>query len=326
MYKIQDDIKNHILTNVGKTKISPKKWISFSGPCCVHNGETQDKKGRAGVKVSEEILAYQCFNCSYKAHFIPGRQLNRGMRDLLSWLGVDSNEIKRIAFESFRLKSEVAPHDIHIEKLVTNFKEIDLPGNVKPLEDPAKIAYLEGRGFSLDDFPFLETDEKTQRLSQRIIIPFIYNNMLIGYNGRLAKDTTSAEQRYCLNKQSGFVFNIEAQPEEREYVLVHEGEFDAIATDGTAVFGSTIETTQIDMLEELNKRIVVVPDREASGQTLIDVALTNHWGVAFPEWEDDVKDAAKALQRYGKIYTLQSILNSVETNTLKIELLRKKFD
>ena len=32
-----------------KKKTSPSGWVSFSGSCCVHNGESQDKRGRAGI-------------------------------------------------------------------------------------------------------------------------------------------------------------------------------------------------------------------------------------------------------------------------------------
>jgi len=316
------DIIGHMPS--GRRK-SPKGWETFSGPCCIHNNETPDRRGRAGIKISDDIIAYSCFNCHYKAHFIPGRQLNRGMRNLLDWLGTDDNEIKRLSFESFRLKEEVGDiADFHVEQFKADFKDVDIPGNVVPLHDPDKIAYLEDRGFRANDYPFLETDETKHRLNQRIIIPFTYDGKLVGYTGRLAKDTQNNQMRYWLQKQSGYVFNVDNQGD-KETILLHEGPMDAIVTGGIAVMGGTIEPSQIDVIESLNKKVVVVPDREATGQGLIDEALKNHWGVAFPDWEDDVTDAGEAYRRYGKIYTLQSILTSVETYSLKIDVYRKKF-
>ena len=43
-------IQNTILTSLpaGRKK-TPSGWISFNAPCCVHNGETADKKKRGGV-------------------------------------------------------------------------------------------------------------------------------------------------------------------------------------------------------------------------------------------------------------------------------------
>ena len=44
-----------------KKKTSPSGWISFSGSCCVHNNETQDKKGRAGITGGVDGICYHSF-------------------------------------------------------------------------------------------------------------------------------------------------------------------------------------------------------------------------------------------------------------------------
>jgi hypothetical protein len=33
----------------GKRKQSSSGWISFNGPCCVHNGESADRRQRGGL-------------------------------------------------------------------------------------------------------------------------------------------------------------------------------------------------------------------------------------------------------------------------------------
>ena len=53
-------------------------------------------------------------------------------------------------------------------------------------------------------------------------------------------------------------------------------------------------------------------------------AIKHGWSVAFPEWKD-CKDASDALTKYGRLYTIKSILNSAESNTTKIELLMRKY-
>jgi hypothetical protein len=45
--------------------------------------------------------------------------------------------------------------------------------------------------------------------------------------------------------------------------------------------------------------------------------------VSFPNWDDGIKDANDALKHYGRLYTLYSIINSVETSELKIRLRMK---
>ena len=43
-------------------------------------------------------------------------------------------------------------------------------------------------------------------------------------------------------------------------------------------------------------------------------------GVYLFQWEDDIKDAADAIQRYGKLYTLKSIIDARISNNTKISV------
>ena len=80
-------IQNTILTSVpANKKKTPSGWISFNAPCCIHNGETQDKKKRGGIMNSADgTISYHCFNCGYKASYIVGRRLTQRMRTLMSY-------------------------------------------------------------------------------------------------------------------------------------------------------------------------------------------------------------------------------------------------
>ena len=68
-----------------------------------------------------------------------------------------------------------------------------------------------------------------------------------------------------------------------------------------------------------------MPDKDKAGQRLIDDALEYGWAVSFPEWENDTKDVNDAVVRYGKLFTLKSIIDAKQTSSLKINLLRKKW-
>ena len=57
----------------------------------------------------------------------------------------------------------------------------------------------------------------------------------------------------------------------------------------------------------------------------INQAIEFGWSVAFPEWDDKITDVADAVLKYGRLFTIQSILNSTEHSKLKIELKRKMY-
>ena len=91
-------IQSTILTSLptGRKK-TPSGWISFNAPCCVHNGETADKKKRGGIMNSADgTVSYHCFNCGFKASYIIGRKLTYKMRQFMSYIGVQSNRWQHI--------------------------------------------------------------------------------------------------------------------------------------------------------------------------------------------------------------------------------------
>jgi DNA primase len=90
-----------------------------------------------------------------------------------------------------------------------------------------------------------------------------------------------------------------------------------------SILGSEINDTQRELINGLNRQVIVVPDRDEAGQKLIDQAMEFGWGVAFPEWGVGVTDVADAVLKYGRLFTIQSILKTTETSKLKIDLIRK---
>ena len=60
-------------------------------------------------------------------------------------------------------------------------------------------------------------------------------------------------------------------------------------------------------------------------EKLINQAIEFGWSVAFPEWDEKVEDVADAVLKYGRLFTMQSILKSTEKNKLKIDLKRKMY-
>ena len=106
-------------------------------------------------------------------------------------------------------------------------------------------------------------------------------------------------------------------------VVVTEGQFDALQMGGVALAGNTPNNIQCKIIEDLDKQIVLLPDFDKSGMDTVNVAVKHGWAVSFPEWEDDIKDASDAVVRYGRLFTVKSVLESVETNATKIKILAK---
>ena len=84
-------------------------------------------------------------------------------------------------------------------------------------------------------------------------------------------------------------------------------------------------TTQRELIDNLNRKVIVVPDKDKAGSKLIEQAIEYRWSVAFPEWDKTVGDVADAVLKYGRLFTIQSILKTTESSKLKIDLKRKMY-
>jgi len=96
-----------------------------------------------------------------------------------------------------------------------------------------------------------------------------------------------------------------------------------MTVSGVSILGSEINDTQKEIISNLNREIIVVPDRDAPGQKLVDQAMEFGWSVSFPDWGENVNDVADAVKNYGRLFTIKTILHSKESNKLKIDLKRK---
>ena len=120
-----------------KRKQTSSGWVSFNAPCCVHTGESADRRSRGGVKQQEDDWSYHCFNCGFTASFVPGRPVSFKARKLLGWLGVDSTDIERLNLESLKRKSllDLTAERNTIKQTQIDFDEKEVPEGVE-LIDP----------------------------------------------------------------------------------------------------------------------------------------------------------------------------------------------
>ena len=313
-----------------KRKPASNGWTKFNGVCCPHNGETADHKMRGGVHSNADgSVSYHCFNCSYKASYIPGRPLTFKFRKLLGWLGASDGEVKRLVIEAIRIKDLVGPTE-HKEEVKEEIviKARTLPDNIQSFSELTTLhpaaEYCYDRKIDLTKYNFYVTESKQHSLYKRVIIPCYWKNSIIGYTARAFTD--DVKPKYHNNYESNFVFNTDQQQRDWKFVIVCEGPFDAMAIDGVAVLGNDISEIQADIIDSLGREVIVVADTDVSGAKTIDAAIKYGWSVSFPIWQEDAdcKDISAAVVKYGKLFTLKSIIDAKETSKLKIELLRKR--
>jgi hypothetical protein len=304
----------------GKRKQTASGWISFNAPCCVHRGDSQDKRQRGGIKPGADgSWSYHCFNCGYTASFVLGRNLTFKARKLLEWMNVPIEEIERINLESLKHKSIeglLGERQEVMQKLQSiEFEDKDLPAETQELNEFAK-EYLQKRCVPLD-YPFLY---KTMP-RRGVVIPFTHNNQVVGHTTRFLDDRTP---RYIQDIQHGYVFGTDLQKANWQKAIVVEGVFDALSINGLAVLHAEINDAQVRLIRSLGREVVVVPDQDEAGMKLVDRAVELGWSVSMPEWPEGVKDVNDAVIRLGRLGTLLIIMQARETSKIKIELRKKQ--
>lgn len=328
MHNIVTDVVLHYWQQGRKTKTTPSGWISANAVCCQYKGEKPDTRLRGGIIATDDGgVSYSCFNCGFKTSWQPGRHLSANMKKLLTWIGVPDAEVNKLALEILRINEgvEVKEHVL----LRPDFHQVALPDDAKPIkeyQEPSRhlqkvIDYLKSRNFNLDDYNFYWSP--SLKFRNRLIVPFYYHNKIVGWTSRSVDPNDKI--KYVSDQQPGYVFNIDEQGYNKVFCIVVEGPLDAIHIEGAALCGSSINEQQAYILNGLHKQVIVLPDRDKAGSKLIEQAIEHKWSVSFPNWDKDINDVGDAVQRYGRLYTLYSIVSATETTELKIRLAAKRW-
>lgn len=241
---------------------------------------------------------------------------------------MSDTDISKLGLIALKLKDN---QPISKKELSLTLEERTLPDDCLPVLDWINegatdielinvIEYILSRGMTLDDYPWHWSPSNGYR--DRVILPFYNDGKIVGWTGR---KITDGKPKYLTDAQPGYVFNLDRQQNDRAFVIVVEGQFDAIAVDGVAIMHNEPNEAQCARINALGKQVIIVPDRDRAGAKIIKSAIENKWSVSIPPW-NDVKDVADAMLKYGKLYTLFTILHYRETNEIKIQLLKKKLE
>lgn len=327
-----NEIQSALLTLLpSKRKLTPSGWTSFNAVCCHNNGNTRDNRQRGGVMTNAEGgFQYHCFNCNFKAGWSPGKLLSKNTKRLFNWLGMSDSDVGKLNLAALKIKD-----DQPTLKKTLNFalEERSLPDDCLPVDTWIAqgaqdtellevISYLvDNRKVGWDWYPWHWSAAPGYK--DRVILPFYHDGKIVGYTGR---KITSGKPKYLTDAQPGYIFNIDKQTSDRKYVIVVEGQFDAIAIDGCAIAHNEPSETQVMRLNALGREVIVVPDRDRPGAKMLKAAIDNNWSVSLPPWGDYIKDVADAVKEYGRLYVLTTILLYKVTGEIKINLLKKKLE
>lgn len=333
-------LQNFITTNIRFKKTTLKGWRTCNAMCCTHNGESEDKRGRGGFNyVPDGTVVSHCFNCGFIASWRPGTPISHRFKKLLTWYGIPQISIETLVFDALELRTngDFSNDTLDFTEIPVEFPDAEPPEGARTLEKMSLICelkdgapndfldaveYIGDRFINLEKYEFMWTPNEEGKFNRRIIVPFYHKKKLVGWTGRGIDNTINP--KFLSSQPDGYVFNLDKQVYKNKVVIVCEGVFDAMTIDGVAVLHNDISQTQAALIESLGKDIIVVPDFDKSGGGLVDAALEYGWSVSYPTWGERYKDINMAVCKLeDKLFVLENIIRSVETNPTKIQLLKK---
>jgi len=335
---------NFLIDALNKHLPHPRKrmngGINVNCPMCVLRGEPRpDTKFRCGVRFfADGSIHIHCFNCGMATKWAPGTMLTKNVKLFLKQLSVNDLDIKKLNFTAWQIAQNTSNSTLlgpaKSSVFIPDFPEVELPPGAQTLgfwsqhelEDQDfldVVEYAFSRGEDLmNATEFYWSPDTTDGVNRRLLIPYYWKNKVVGYTGRAIDK--NVEPRYYTQTPAHFLFNNQALEKDRKYVILVEGIMDALSIDGVASQGAKLSDEQAQWLKESNKTVIVLPDRDAKGQTMIDIALKHDFMVSIPDWEAGIKDANDAVNTYGKLFTVRSIIDSATANKLEVNLKRKR--
>ena len=306
-----------------RTRKSPSGWFTFNAPCCVHNGETPDKRKRGGLILDGENWSFHCFNCRFKTKFVNGQTISLKTQKFLGWLGVDKMTVQKMNLESIKhkkiydiAKDRTNKHDEIVQQNIF-FKKIELPSSARPITSADKwaIDYIANRGLDYRDYTYKITPTDKFRDKKRILIPYRYADDIVGWTSRYTDNNLPKYKNE--HQQPGYVFGLEMQQDDWDYIIVVEGIFCAISIRGVAVMHNEISDRQMALLRRQGKEVIIVPDQDKAGIPLAIQAIDAGFSISVPVWDNDIKDVNDAVKAYGKLGTLLSIIKNKTSSKIK---------
>jgi hypothetical protein len=331
---IKDTLEDLVRTHLGPVQQTRKGWYSRNCMMCHHHGESTDRRKRFGIIFSPNGgIATSCFNCSHKSKFVPGETFSKEFSLFLQEIGIPHNTVKLLNFDLYKAHyGKDAVYDLQIaENISAKWVAATLPSKALTIQDWADagctdksflnvLRYAYGRGIRNFE-QFYWTPQTNGMLNKRLIVPFTYRNNIVGFTGRFAGTPPDKNiTKYYNISPSDFIYNLDRQKPHNDYIILCEGVLDAYYTNGISTQGNEINESQVAFIQSLNKTVIVLPDFDKDGRALVNLAVKNNWAISFPFWSHEVKDAASAVEKYGRVVTVLSILEAADYSAFSAQV------
>lgn len=299
-----------------KLPLRPKSSGWYTCKCAV----CSDYKDRGGFKFDSNAVIYNCFNCGKAARYDEGAdRVSRNMREVLTAFGIDDSEISTVVNTAFFKPKEAETIRLtDITRVNTTTPTVKLPPHSHRLGATAEhleyqeklVAYLLERKIDLDRYHFYFSLD--QRQLNRIIIPFYRNGNLIFWQARSIDSNEKKRYDAAPVSRDAVLFNFDQLYSfSTKPLFVVEGAFDAMAFDGIALCGSTLNDAKIELLSKSRRRLIFVIDKDKNGKSLAEDVLRHGWPITFAP--DGAEDVNKSVRRFGFAWTAYQLMqNTVE--------------
>lgn len=324
------DFEGVIRQYVALGRPNQKGWCPTLCKVCNDHG----RKGlRGGFNFSNGGIGYRCFNCEIVAAFHPNS------------VDMPSENLIRVC-EAFGIPSEVISElqmlVIHnrtsgggISRQVLDSARVSGPATLptppwfvkltdlneqEPIRQLAELHLHEDRAMTVNDYPFLigmpNSDPSSKKWTNRLIIPvYDTHNNLIFYQGRDLIGRSSRKYISSETSRDRIVYGLdEVTKRTNAPLFITEGFFDAFHVGGCAVLGRDISKPVEDLLNNSTREKIIIPDRYGDGQDLAKVGIRNGWKVSVPDF-GQCKDVTEAVVKYGKLFVIKTIMDSVYSGT-----------
>lgn len=303
-------------------------WIYFNCPSC-HHTEQPDKKHRGNILFTSEGFIYSCFNCKFKCGFHLGQYFSKNTIQWLKDLGITQKQLSELLDMVKKYNEENEPSDNKDKETPIIKREIrKIPNNYHLIQESLykgtnnkilnKIKwYIDNRSPRLLNWSEIYWAEG----QENFLIPCYENEQVVGYSLRMLKD--NVPNKYIHFIPQGYIFNYDNLYKDRDYEIITEGQLDALAINGISILSNEFTPDRLKRILPFteNKEIILLPDRDKAGKKMVEQLLEEDlpFSVAFPNWELGIKDAFDAVKKYGRLYTIYSIISSKESNKDKIK-------
>lgn len=313
-----------------ETKHRNNGWYYYNCKSC-HNFELPDKKMRGNILFEGENIVYQCFNCKLKWVWTPDSGIiSKNMYLWLKDMGLTAAQIAEFKTICQQFCNNATPSENNVIKkreirtIPAYYKSIQ-----KSLEKKESNQTLQRvvRYLNLRNPELLKWGELMWANNQNhFLIPCYEYGNIVGYSLRKLNDEDAP--KYIHYIPSGYIFNFDNLLKDRKYQIICEGQTDALAINGISILSNTFTPDRLKRILPFteHQELILLPDRDKAGQKMVKQCLDNDlpFSVAFPNWDKGIKDAEDAVKKFGRLYTIYSILTSRERdkNLIKMKAMK----